>query len=94
MVELKLTVRFPKDYQMNRFINMLAWMEMCGNVGHCTDFIVVMDGDGTARPKFIFETEELQKQFDEIRRRYAMEDLRTTPNVHNYGNADILFGID
>ena len=67
---------------------------MCGNVGHCTDFIVVMDGDGTARPKFIFETKEEQKQFEELRRQYAKEDLSTIPNVRNYGNADILFGID
>lgn len=94
MAELKLTVRFPKEYQLNKFINMLAWMELCGNVGHCTDFIVVMDGDGTARPKFIFETEEEQKQFEELRRQLCKEDLSTIPNVRNYGNADILFGID
>lgn len=67
MNTLKFEVKFPNDNQMNEFIKMLAWMDLCGNVGHCTDFLVTLDGDGSARLNFNFESEELQKKYDELR---------------------------
>lgn len=67
MNTLKFEVTFPDDNQMNEFIKMIAWMELCGNVGHCTDFLVTLDGDGRARPDFKLESEELQKKYDEIK---------------------------
>ena len=68
MSTLNFEVSFPHERQMNEFIKMLAWMELCGNVGHCTDFIVRLDGDGSARPKFELETDELQKEYDNLRK--------------------------
>jgi hypothetical protein len=32
-----------------------------------------MDGDGVARPKFIFDTPEFQKQYEELK--YSMKDV-------------------
>ena len=74
----KTTVKIPLDVwenvqkcdrfkNANQFLNMLAWMELCGNVGHCTDFQVRLGGDGSARPKFKFDSEEMQKSFDDLR---------------------------
>ena len=67
MKKLSIDVYFPQERHMNQFLNMLAWMELCGNVGHCTDFQVRLDGDGSARPKFKFDSEEMQKSFDDLR---------------------------
>lgn len=79
MSTLKIEVSFPEERQMKRFINMLAWMELCGNVGHCTDLMVRLDGDGNARPKFKFETEELQKEYDELRKSFSNDELKRIP---------------
>ena len=93
MSSVNLTINFPLDHQMNAFLDMLAWMEMCGNVGHCTDFLVIMDGDGNARPKFIFEDSELQKTF-EMKRADCCKKLAIAPTVKNIKSADMIFGID
>lgn len=91
MTELKITVKFPKDRHINTFVNMLAWMELCGNAGHCTDFQVRLDGDGDARPKFVFENKELQTSYDELRKRYEKKEFRTIPNYP--GDIDVKFSI-
>ena len=83
MSKLKLEVSFHNDRQMNEFVNMLAWMELCGNVGHCTDFTVRLDGDGAARPKFKFETEELQKSYDELRQSFLNNEFKQIPLYPN-----------
>lgn len=89
MYKKDITVCFETEAHMNKFINMLAWMEFCGNIGHCTTFSVRMDGDGTARPKFYFDTPEFQKSYEELR--HGMKDtyeksdetdLLVSPEVH------------
>lgn len=79
MSTLKIEVSFPHERQINKFINMLAWMELCGNVGHCTDFIIRLDGDGSARPKFKFETEELQKEYDQLKKDILGDEYKRIP---------------
>ena len=61
MKKLSIDVYFPQERHMNQFLNILAWMELCGNVQ------VRLDGDGSARPKFKFDSEEMQKSFDDLR---------------------------
>ena len=78
MTKLSMDVYFPQERHMNQFFNMLAWMELCGNVGHCTDFQVRLDGDGSARPKFKFDSEEMQKSFDDLRAD-MISDLKKIP---------------
>lgn len=68
MEKINIEVSFEEKRQMKEFVRMLAWMEYCGNVGHCTSFLVGLDGDGNARPKFKFENEEMQKKYEDIRR--------------------------
>lgn len=94
MEQLNLTVNFNKKYQMERFLQILAWMEMCGSVGHFTNFLVGLDGDGNARPKFTFEDEEIQNLFNEMRSKLCKEDLKTIPNIKNVGSVDVAFLID
>lgn len=74
MKKLNIEVYFNEDRQMVEFIKMLAWMEYCGNIGHCTDFFVRLDGDGSGRPKFKFENQELQESYEELRR--SMRDIK------------------
>ena len=38
----------------DEFMLMCAWMELCGNIGHYTDFRVNYDGDGPAHLRFSF----------------------------------------
>ena len=91
MNKITLEVYFPEKRQMDMFVNMLAWMEYCGNVGHCTDFLVRLDGDGSARPKFIFENEKAQESFNDLKRD-AKEIFPKMP-VYKDG-IDIRFSID
>ena len=55
------------DYNKEEFINMLAWIELCGDLGHtCEYFQVGVDGDGAGRLKFKFEDENQQKEYNDI----------------------------
>lgn len=93
MSKINVTVEFQLERHMDTFINMLAWMELCGNIGHNTGFIVNLDGDGNARPKFTFDDPALQERFDVIRKG-SYRHLQTAPNVRNVINADVEFRMD
>lgn len=67
MEKLNIEVSFKEKRQMKEFMRMLAWMEHCGNIGHYTDFLVGLDGGGSARPKFKFEDKEAQKEYEDLR---------------------------
>lgn len=48
----------------NHLINMLAWIEVLGSVGHSANFKVIVDGDGHCRWRFNFEDSALQKEYE------------------------------
>lgn len=54
--------------QLNTIMQMLAWMEMCGNIGHCTSFRTIFDGDGTGKIKVSFDNDEEQRAYDAMRK--------------------------
>ena len=56
-------------------INMLAWIELLGDIGHSTSFKVYVDGDGCSRWKFKFENEEEQKQFNILKQQLCDEHI-------------------
>ena len=93
MHEVEMTVRFPEKRQLVEFINMLSWMEMCGNIGHSTEFVISMDGDGDARPKFIFEDDEVQEAYNKLRRFHEKETFPSTPKGGSASQLDIRFSI-
>lgn len=74
MESLNIEVTFKEKRQMKEFMKMLAWMEYCGDIGHCTDFFVRLDGDGSARPKFKFEDTEIQEGYKELK--YSMNNIK------------------
>ena len=74
MKKINVEVAFKEERQMKEFMKMLARMEYCGNIGHYTDFLVGLDGDGSARPKFKFEDVETQKTYEDLRR--SMSDIK------------------
>ena len=57
----KLEVQFQTEKQLDEFMVMLSWMELCGDIGHSTEFKVCLDGDGKARPKFVYEDNMMQR---------------------------------
>ena len=61
-------IQMGSSRQEETFMKMLAWMEFCGNIGHCTSLRVIFDGDGTAKLHCNFETEELQQKYNAIRK--------------------------
>ena len=65
---MNINLYMRNSYQEENLMRMLAWMELCGNVGHSTYFRVIFDGDGTAKIHCNFETEELQEKYNQIRR--------------------------
>lgn len=51
------------------FINMMAWIELCGNIGHtCQYFEVGVDGDGSGKLQFKFDNSNQQKEFDDLKK--------------------------
>ena len=64
---VKVEATFDTVDQANTFVTLMAWMELCGNIGHSSDFVVHLDGDGAARPKFLFDTAAIQKRYEELR---------------------------
>jgi hypothetical protein len=62
----------------SKFIEMLAWIEVLGGVGHSTSFKVFADGDGACRYKFEFETEENNKLYKELKK--ALVEKHINPN--------------
>lgn len=54
--------------QEHNFLKMLAWMEMCGNMGHYSSFQMMFDGDGTAKIHCNFEDEETQKEYNSLKK--------------------------
>lgn len=51
------------SFQEENLMKILAWMELCGDVGHYTEFTVCFDGDGDAAIYCDFETEELREKY-------------------------------
>ena len=45
---------------LKNFVKMLAWIELCGNVGHSASFKVFCDGDGATRYRFDFDDEAMR----------------------------------
>lgn len=51
------------------FLKMLAWIQLCGDVGHtCQWFKVGVDGDGTGRLRFIFDDAEDLEIFNDVKK--------------------------
>lgn len=68
MITEKIEVSFQTEDQMMEFKEMLAWMELCGNIGHSTEFKVFLNGNGVARPKFIYDDPDEQKFHEDLRK--------------------------
>ena len=65
---MNVNIYMRNSFQEETLMKMLAWMEFCGNIGHCTSFRIIFDGDGTAKIHCNFETEELQEKYNAIRK--------------------------
>lgn len=51
------------------FLKMLAWIQLCGDVGHtCQWFRVGVDGDGTGRLRFTFDDTEDLEIFNDVKK--------------------------
>lgn len=56
------------------FMKMIAWIELCGNIGHtCQWFKVGVDGDGSGRLNFEFDDKQEQDEFDKIKNELLKE---------------------
>lgn len=78
---MKVNISARGEYQLRHLLNMLAWMEWCGNVGHSSAFTVFFDGDGAAKIKLEFEDENTQKKYDELRK--SMKDVEVKSNGYD-----------
>ena len=56
-----------KEKNSNEFLKMLAWIYLCGSVGHTSKFEVTVDGDGQGIVKFDFLDEESREKINEIK---------------------------
>lgn len=65
---MDIKIRMRNSCQEDKFIAMLALMEICGDIGHSTSFRVIFDGDGTAEINCIFHNEELQNKYNVIKK--------------------------
>lgn len=74
---MNVKIHMRNSYQEENLMRMFAWMELCGDVGHSTNFNVIFDGDGTAKINCNFETEELQEKYNQIK--------KETMDIYNNG---------
>lgn len=59
-------------------LKMLAWIEVCGNIGHtCQYFKVGVDGDGSGRMNFEFDNEDEKTEYRRIKDK-VLEEFKTT----------------
>lgn len=70
--------------EVQGLVQMLAWIELLGNVGHSADFKVFCDGDGKSRWIFKFEDEETQLKYDQIRKEMLKENLNTHKDIEKF----------
>lgn len=53
MARVKFTVQCEMDdSQVGRFLGLLDYMQYCGKVGHTSQVLLRIDGDGAFRPEF------------------------------------------
>lgn len=69
---------------IKHLFNMLAWIELLGNVGHSASFNVYADGDGNTRWKFKFENKETQEAFDKLRKELCKEYINTHKDIEYF----------
>lgn len=74
-----------QERQMKTLIRMLAWMEICGSIGHTTSFFVNYDGDGPARLTFDFG--DYQEEYDDFKES-LFEVYKKTKKDHKHFNFD------
>lgn len=89
---MKLNVNFSKDRMTNEFIKVLAWMEWCSKAGHSSTFSVNIDGDGAVDMDVVFEDDEIQNNYKELRKSMSKVNY---PLYRKYTeDIDIRFSID
>lgn len=65
------------DKTLRKFLQMIGYMDHCGNIGHSTGFQVGFDGDGAARIKVEFDDKEDQKAYDDMKRTFDENTINT-----------------
>lgn len=79
-----------EEYQAKDLMSLLKYMECCGNIGHTSNIVVFIDGDGAFRPKFkttvtpsrqLACAEKSNQWFKELKDTKAGYDLRIEDTV-------------
>ena len=72
------------ERHLRELVNMLAWMEVCGSIGHSVNFRVNYDGDGSARLLFDFGIN--QEQYESLKTEILKDyfGCRTEPKVFSF----------
>lgn len=81
-MDLNLTIKGNGNGK--HLLNMLAWIELLGNVGHSADFKVYVDGDGNSRWKFQFDNQEFQEQFNNLRKELCKEFINHNVDIDKF----------
>ena len=56
-----------KCSEQSKFITLLAYLEVMGDIGHCTDIHIRFDGDGSSRLKIEFPDNEINEYYKKIK---------------------------
>jgi len=65
-------------------MNMLAWIELLGNIGHSASFKVYVDGDGNTRWGFKFEDQEIQEKYNKLKKELLKEHINTNKDIEYF----------
>ena len=66
-----MSIKINVQGENSDFLRMLAYIEILGGWGHSTDFRVGVDGDGNARYKFTFDSEDKNEQYKSLKKLIA-----------------------
>lgn len=67
------------------FLKMLAWMEICSQIGHSTSFNVWVDGDGMADFKFEPIDPDVKKAYAALKEEINKQRDETGKDIKDFG---------
>ena len=69
---------------LSKLLKMFAWMEICGSIGHSTDFHVGYDGDGSASYTFKPKDKDVAKAYEQLKKEINKQRDDTGEDIKNF----------
>ena len=69
---------------LNVLMNIFAWIEYLGKIGHSASFKVSVDGDGAGRVRFEFDDKNIQATYDKIMADISQQNKNERKDIESF----------